>query len=119
MSCSHLEIKENDQSDRMKNRNVACNDVCGGYSRRVWSNVKKKKEGEREREEERGGMMRFEIKGCLIWLYGLIVLYGSGDLTYIHLNSKLKALLPSKFLMQMCPGVLGGSYEQLILKNTG
>lgn len=63
--------------------------------------------------------MRFEIKGYLIWLFGLIVLYGSGDLTYIHLNSKLKALLPSKFLMQMSPGVLGGSSEQLILKNTG
>jgi len=72
------------------------------FSRKVWSDLKKG-------EEERGGMIKLKTKGHLILLSNFIVLSGLGDLT----------LVPLKFLMRMSLGVLAGSSEQLILKNTG
>lgn len=58
-------------------------------------------------------MTRFKIKGHLTRLSSLLVLHGVGDFTCIHLNCKLKAVLPPKFLMQTLPAVLAGSSEQL------
>lgn len=57
--------------------------------------------------------MRFKIKDHLICLSSLMFIYGIGDLTCVHLNSKLKALLSPKFLMQTSPDVLSGSSEEL------
>lgn len=110
MPCSHLEISEKEWSEWGLEMQHVMMFVEERFSRKVWSDLKKG-------EEEREGMIKLKIKGHLIWLSNFIVLSGLGDLTYIHLNSKTLVVL--KFLMHVSLGVLAGTSEQLILKNTG